>query len=524
MKQRIFISSVQKEFATERVGLKKFIEANPTLSRFFSVFVFEKDIPATDQKTDEVYLGELKQSDIYIGLIGNEYGFEDAEGVSPTEREFNEATRLGVKRLIFVKGSNDAERHPKEQTFLRKISPELIRRRYSGWDELLTEIYASLDRILAAEQAYRQLPFDASPCDRATIDDIDPAKIKWFIGKAASARNWRIPEDATVETVLQKLHLLRDGQITNAGVLLFAKDPQDFMLSSEVKCMHYHGTMPHKPIPSYQIYHGSLFDMIDQAVDFVLSKIDRAVGIRDVSNQAPVTYEIPPEVIREAIVNAVCHRDYTSNASVQVMLFSDRLEVLSPGPLTSALTIKNLSEIHESYPVNPLIADPFFLTQYAEKAGSGTTDMIDACHRAGLPTPEFRADPHRFVTILYRTAKTGVINNEQPVDNEEANTKSTGANQSQKTGIIPPGKTGVIDNPKTGIIKNTKKVLKSDVKILNAIRKDHLITRQELMKLTGLSRNGVEWQIKKLRAAGKLDRVGTTRKGFWVILEAPGKK
>ena len=64
----------------------------------------------------------------------------------------------------------------------------------------------------------------------------------------------------------------------------------------------------------------------------------------------------------------------------------------------------------------------------------------------------------------------------------------------------------------------------SPEKILNAIRKDHLITRQELMKVTGLSRNGVEWQIKKLRAAGKLDRVGTTRKGFWVILEAPGKK
>ena len=171
--------------------------------------------------------------------------------------------------------------------------------------------------------------------------------------------------------------------------------------------MYYHGTMPHKPTPSYQIYHGTLFDMIDQAVDFVLSKIDRTVGIRNVSKQAPVTYETPRDVVIEAIVNAVCHRDYTSDASVQVMLFSDRLEVLSPGPLTSALTIKNLSEIHEFYPVNPLIAGPLFLTQYAEKAGFGTTDMIDACHRAGLPTPEFRSDPHRFVTILYRAAKKG---------------------------------------------------------------------------------------------------------------------
>lgn len=514
MKQRIFISSVQKEFAAERVGLKKFIEANPTLSRFFSVFVLEKDIPATDQKTDEVYLGELKQSDIYIGLVGNEYGFEDAEGVSPTEREFDEATRLGVERLIFVKGANDAERHTKEQAFLRKISPELIRRRYSGWDELLTEVYASLDRILAAEQAYRQLPFDASPCDRATIDDMDPAKIKWFIGKAAAARNWRIPADATVETILKKLHLLHDGKITNAGVLLFAKDPQEFMLTSEVKCMHYHGTMPHKPIPSYQIYHGSLFDMIDQAVDFALSKIDRAVGIRDVSNQAPVTYEIPREVVIEAIVNAVCHRDYTSNASVQVMLFSDRLEVLSPGPLTSALTIKNLSEIHESYPVNPLIADPLFLTQYAEKAGSGTTDMIDACHRAGLPSPEFRADPHRFVTILYRAAKKA--GGKGPVKEEEKRPGQIPATSS-KTGPVKEEEKGAGQIPVTGPVKTRDE-------ILALLRNDPTMTIEEVCKKVGITQRVTERHFERLKKDGIIKRIGSDKVGYWKILKEPGKK
>jgi len=210
----------------------------------------------------------VKQSDIYIGLIGDKYGSQDADGVSPTEREFDEATRAGLQRLIFIKEGDDADREPKEQTFLKKIPAELIYRRFDEWDDLLTNVYASLDRILATERAYRQLPFDASICERATLDDIDPAKIRWFTGKAIAVRNWRIPADAAAETVLQKLHLLHDGQITNAGVLLFARDPQDFMLTSEVKCMHYHGTMPHKPIPSYQIYHGNLFDMID---DFLQS-------------------------------------------------------------------------------------------------------------------------------------------------------------------------------------------------------------------------------------------------------------
>ena len=132
------------------------------------------------------------------------------------------------------------------------------------------------------------------------------------------------------------------------------------------------------------------------------------------------------------------------------MLFSDRLEFSSPGPLTFALTIKNLSEIHESYPVNPLIADPLFLTQYAAKAGSGTTDMIDACHRAGLPAPEFRADPHRFVTILYRAAKkageTGPVNDggKRPGQIPETSSKPGPGKQGLKflhcCGMILPGR------------------------------------------------------------------------------------
>ena len=72
-------------------------------------------------------------------------------------------------------------------------------------------------------------------------------------------------------------------------------------------------------------------------MDFVLSKIALSVGTRAESVQAPVAYEIPKEVVTEAIVNAVAHRDYTSNASVQVMLFSDRLEILNPRQIATLL-------------------------------------------------------------------------------------------------------------------------------------------------------------------------------------------
>jgi predicted HTH transcriptional regulator len=166
--------------------------------------------------------------------------------------------------------------------------------------------------------------------------------------------------------------------------------------------MHFHGTEVGKPIPSYQIYKGTVFELVDQAVDFVMGKINRAVGARTLSNQAPVIYELPRLAAAEAIVNAVAHRDYTSNASVQVMLFSDRLEVWNPGQLPPPLTLKGLRAPHPSIPHNPLIAEPLFLTRYIEKAGTGILDMIKLCKAAGVPAPQFRQDGGQFIQTLRR--------------------------------------------------------------------------------------------------------------------------
>lgn len=175
--------------------------------------------------------------------------------------------------------------------------------------------------------------------------------------------------------------------------------------------MHFHATQVHKPIPSYHIYKGTLFELVDQAIDFVMSKIDLWVGTRKDGPQVPVAYEIPREVVSEAIVNAVAHRDYTSTGSVQVMLFSDRLEVWSPGELRPPMTLAKLTRPHPSLPVNPLIAEPLYLTKYIEKAGSGTLDMIELCRAAGLRAPEFRLDVGCFIVTIHRKerAVTGQV-------------------------------------------------------------------------------------------------------------------
>ena len=144
-----------------------------------------------------------------------------------------------------------------------------------------------------------------------------------------------------------------------------------------------------------------MFDLVDQAVDFVLSKINRSIGTRAESARAPRTYEIPAEVVTEAIVNAVAHRDYTDNGSVQVMLFADRLEVRNPGRLPTTLTLEKLREAHSSVPGNPLLAESLYLTEYIERMGTGTLDMIRRCVEAGLPEPEF-AVTDGFVTTIRR--------------------------------------------------------------------------------------------------------------------------
>ena len=125
MKQTIFISSVQKELAEERVAIRDFVRSDPLLGRFFDVFLFE-ELPATDQRADEVYLDKVDASDIYLGLFADEYGHEDTEGRSPTEAEFRRATQQGKTRLVFVKGGDDRTKHPKMQALIQEAGNQLI--------------------------------------------------------------------------------------------------------------------------------------------------------------------------------------------------------------------------------------------------------------------------------------------------------------------------------------------------------------------------------------------------------------
>ena len=383
-----------------------YIRDDALIRRFFDTFLFE-DVPASDRRPDRLYLDEVEQCDIYVGLFGYEYGSEDEDGLSPTAREFEHATKFGAHRLVFVKGSNGM-RHPKMQELIRKAQVGLIRKRFTSSAELVAGLYAALVKYLERKQLIRWGPFDASPCTQATLDDLDVELMEQFVGTARAVRRFPISEQTPPEHLLEHLNLRNEGRLTNAAILLFGRSPQRFIISSEVRCAHFHGTEVAKPIPSYQVYKGTVFELVDQAVDFVLSKIDRRIGVRSENARASRTYEIPVGVVTEAIVNAVAHRDYTDNGSIQVMLFADRLEIRNPGRLPPPLTLESLRVAHRSVPANPLLGEALYLAEYIERMGTGTLDMIRRCTEAGLPEPEFAVTDGFVATIRRPAPNTGL--------------------------------------------------------------------------------------------------------------------
>lgn len=263
-------------------------------------------------------------------------------------------------------------------------------------------MYASLIRHLEERGILLHRPFHAAACHGATLRNIDAEAMARFIKRARAERQLALKVTTTPKDALISLNLLDDGNVTRSAVLLFGSNPQKFLHSAEVKCLHFHGTKVVKPIPSYDIFKGTLFDQVDKSVDFVMSRLSRTVGTRQSGPSAPVDYEIPRAVVAEAIVNAVAHRDYASAAAIQIYVFADRVEIWNPGELPPSLTPESLRQQHPSLPRNPLIAESLYLAHYIEKVGTGTLDVIAGCQSAELPEPEFFQDGDQFVLRIWR--------------------------------------------------------------------------------------------------------------------------
>ena len=248
----------------------------------------------------------------------------------------------------------------------------------------------------------KTIPFYLSKAVGASIKDLSQDKMIWFVNRAKTERKFTFSSKANLNDLLKELILVENNILLNAALMLFGKNPQKYCPAAIIKCSHYYGTEVTRPIPDQKIFEGDLFQQVESAVDFVMSKLNRTVGGRNQGATAEVKEEVPNEVIAEIIVNAVVHRDYNSAGSVQISIFSDRIEIMNPGKLPKQLKISDLNKKHLSIPVNPFLARPFYLAGYINQIGYGTVNVFKWCKNAHLPEPSFEQFNNQFNVTIFR--------------------------------------------------------------------------------------------------------------------------
>ena len=239
------------------------------------------------------------------------------------------------------------------------------------------------------------------------LDHVDAGAIARFVEMSQA----RLPHAHTgePERLLRNLGLLRGDRLTNAGVLLFGRQPQGLFPTAALRIGVFRG--PTEIVDSHE-FAGTLFDQLDGAME----RFRRLLRVRfemEVTEptleglQRRELWEYPLEALREAVVNALIHRDYTITADIQIRLHDDRLHVWNPGGLPEGIRLEQLREPeHPSIPRNPLLAQAFHFAGLIEKWGTGTTRIIRLCREQGLPEPEFEEQSGQFRLIFLKDPYT----------------------------------------------------------------------------------------------------------------------
>lgn len=233
----------------------------------------------------------------------------------------------------------------------------------------------------------------------ASIEDIDWDKAKAY---AASLLG---QGEASVENVLLRRGCLvrQDGRLrpTNAGILLFGKDPQRFIRGAEITAARFAGEEMSDSFSRYDIG-GTLPDQIRRAETFLIDHMRKGVSIGKTMARTD-TFEYPLEAARELVVNAVAHRDYTiSGDTIRLFLFRDRMEVTSPGGLPGPVTIDNLKD--ERFSRNPVIVQVLSDMGFIERLGYGVDRVIALMREQKLRAPQFEETAGGFRVLLYNTS------------------------------------------------------------------------------------------------------------------------
>ena len=294
----------------------------------------------------------------------------------------------------------------------------------------------------------------------------DKAKFDTFLQKAKISRV--IPD----EDILRNLGVLTEtGKFKNAGVLFFCDNVEKFFRQAIITCVLYKGTDKYKIIDRKDFIEDALSNY-HNTMGFLFRNLRLEYKIETAGPREEIL-EVPGDALREAVVNSMAHREYNEKgANIQIDIFDDRVEISNPGGLVSAIKKEDFGK--KSVSRNPLLFSLFKSADLVEKVGSGIGRMRNAMKQAGLPAPKFEFT--NFFTVTFKRPSTPQV------------------------------------TPQVVFTELEKKVL-------NEIKNNVRISRDQLSEKLGIKPDTVKEYIKKLRDKGVLRRVGKTSGGYWEILK-----
>lgn len=244
----------------------------------------------------------------------------------------------------------------------------------------------SLDKFLLQKKGKR---WDGVPVPKVSAKDLKQETFNFFRKRAFKSQ--RIEEDILTdsnELLLENLQLKENEFLKRAAILLFHSNPENFVTGAYIKIGYFETD---DDLKFQDEIHGNLFEQIEKTMDLLFTKyIKAAISYEGISRVE--TYEYPKDAVREALLNAVAHKDYSGGVPIQISVYSDKIIIWNEGQLPENWTVKNLLEKHASRPYNPDIANALFRSGYIESWGRGTIKIIRDCKQAGIPEPVFSYD------------------------------------------------------------------------------------------------------------------------------------
>ncbi|MCP5052532.1 MAG: winged helix-turn-helix transcriptional regulator [bacterium] len=355
----------------------------------------------------------------------------------------------------------------------------------------------ALDKFLLKKQGKR---WDGVPVPNVTVKDLKKDAFELFRVKAA--KSGRLSKEILSENsqlLVENLRLKDGNYLKRAAVLLFHPDPEAFFPGAYIKI----GFFQSEADLIYQDeIHGNLFEQSEKAMDLLLTKYLKAYisyeGITRVER-----FLFPREALREALLNAIVHKDYGSGIPIQIKVHENKIILWNQGELPENWTIERLKQKHPSNPYNPDIANAFFRAGLIESWGRGIEKIDTECRKHGIPAPEYNYWPSSFMLEMDATEMLNSVYKQSLPGNRGKESGKKGGQQRWSVKVVSKG---------------GQKLTNKQQELFDILIRTPSISRKELSRLLEINESAVQKRLETLKKKGILEREGAAKNGSWKII------